>query len=90
MTIKYYLRDPPITNEPNDKSAWVDQRGTLDENAVLDEMLKRGTGLTKQEILGVIDLYTEVVSDQVQSGFVANNRFRSRPRNHRILRSRHL
>ena len=74
MPIPYYLQDLPITPDPNDKSGRVEQRGTLDEDAVLAEMLKRGTGLSKQDILAVVDLYTDVVSDLVQEGFTVNSR----------------
>lgn len=74
MNIPYYLRDLPITDDPNDKSGKVEQRGILDESDVLDEMLKRGTGLTRQEILGVTDMYTDVLSELVQSGFIVNTR----------------
>ena len=74
MNIPYHLKNLYITGTRGDKSGRVDQRGTLDENDISDKMLKRGTGLTKQEILGVIDLYTDVVSDQVQSGFAVNTR----------------
>ena len=69
MSIKYHLQNLAFTSDPNDKSGRIDQRGTLDESAVMKKMLKRGTGLTKQEIMGVIDLYTDVVSEQVQNGF---------------------
>ena len=74
MNIQYHLKNLYITNDSNDKSGHVDLRGILNEDAISSKMLKRGTGLTKQEILGVIDLYTEVVSDQVQSGFAVNTR----------------
>lgn len=74
MPIPYHLQDLPITPDPNDKSGRVELRGTLDESALLPEMLKRGTGLSKQEILAVIDLYTDVVSDLVQEGFAVNTR----------------
>lgn len=74
MNIKYHLANLAITSDPNEKSGRIDPRGTLDESVVLNKMLKRGTGLTKQEIMGVIDLYTDVVSEQVQSGFVVVTR----------------
>ena len=74
MNIIYYLEDLAITSDPDDKSGKVDQRGTLYESDVLDKMLRRGTGLTKQEIMAVLDLYTEVVSLEVQSGFIVVTR----------------
>ena len=73
MNIQYHLTNLYITGS-SDKSGNVDSRGKLDENDIINKMLKRGTGLTKQEILGVIDLYTDVVSDQVQTGFNVNTR----------------
>lgn len=69
MSIKYYLQNIPTTQNPSNKSGRVKQHGTLDENAILDEMLKRSNNLSKQEIFAVIDLYTEVLSDQVKEGF---------------------
>ena len=49
-----------VTGTSGDKSGRVDQRGTLGENDISDKMLKRGTGLTKQEIMGIMDLYNNV------------------------------
>ena len=74
MNILYHLQNLHITGNNSDKSGRVDPRGTLDESDISNEMLKRGTGLTKQEILGVIDLYTDVLSDQVRAGFAVNTR----------------
>lgn len=74
MKILYHLKNLFLTGNSGDKSGRVEKRGTLDEHDIINEMLKRGTGLTRQEILGVIDLYTDVVSDQVQSGFAVNTR----------------
>jgi hypothetical protein len=74
MKIKYHLNNLDINQESNDKSGRVDYRGTLDENDISEKMLKRGTGLTKQEIIGVLDLFTDVLSDQIQSGFAVVTR----------------
>ena len=74
MNIPYHLKNLHLTGNAKDKSGQVDQRGTLDESDITNRMLKRGTGLTRQEILGVLDLYTDVVSDQVQIGFAVKTR----------------
>lgn len=74
MNIPYYLKNLYITGNNSDKVGRVEIRSTLDEDAICSEMLKRGTGLTKQEIIGVVDLYSEVISDQVQSGLAVNTR----------------
>lgn len=72
MNIKYHLQNLAISSNPNDKLGRVEQRGTLDQSVIVSEMLKRGTGLSRQDILGVIDLYTDVLSDRLQEGYAVN------------------
>ncbi len=74
MSILYYLQDLPITPDPNDRSGRVKARGSLNESDVLDRMIKRGTGISREDMQATLDLFTEETGDLVAEGWNVNTR----------------
>ncbi len=69
MNIPYYLQDLPIGPEPEHKVGKVQARGSLVESNVLDRMVQRGTGISREDMQATLDLYTKVVSDSLGDGY---------------------
>lgn len=68
MPIKYYLQANPITPDPNDQSARVAANTSLDLEALIAKMLKRGSTITEADINAVLKVFFEVASDEVADG----------------------
>jgi DNA-binding domain/Domain of unknown function (DUF4469) with IG-like fold len=68
MAIKYYLQPNPFTPDPNDQSARVVSNQVHDLESITKEMLKRGSTVTEADILAVLKVFFEVVSDEVAEG----------------------
>jgi len=66
-TIRYNLQSNPITPDPNDQSARVVHDKTRYVPDIVELMLIRGTGLSKQDMNAVLDLFFEVVANEVAS-----------------------
>lgn len=73
-TIPYALQDLPITPDPNDKSGRVLVRGSLTEDDILQRMLKRGTGISQEDMQATLDLFTKEISDSLTDGWNINTR----------------
>lgn len=72
MAIKYYLQPNPITPDPNDQSARVVSNKVHDADSIANEMLKRGSTITKADILAVLNVFFTVVSEEVADGNSVN------------------
>lgn len=72
MAIKYYLQPNPITPDPNDQSARVMTNTTHDVESITKEMLKRGSTITEADIRAVLNVFFEVVADEVAEGNTVN------------------
>ncbi|MEY4903253.1 MAG: hypothetical protein RLZZ292_1068 [Bacteroidota bacterium] len=68
MAIKYYLQNNPITPDPNDCSARVISNQVHDLESIIKEMLKRGSTVTEADVLAVLKVFFEVVTDEVAEG----------------------
>ena len=68
MAITYYLQPNPITPDPNDQSARIVTGKVLDAESITKLMLRRGTTVTESDILAVLKIFFEVVSDEVADG----------------------
>lgn len=68
MAIKYYLQPNPITPDPNDQSARVVSNQVHDLESITKEMLKRGSTVTEADVLAVLKVFFEVVTDEVAEG----------------------
>lgn len=72
MAIKYYLQPNPITPDPNDQSARVVNNKVHDADSIATEMLKRGSTITKADILAVLNVFFTVVGEEVADGNSVN------------------
>ena len=69
MNIPYYLQDLMVGPEPDHKYGRVQARGSLVERNILDRMVQRGTGISREDMQATLDLYTKVVSDSIGDGY---------------------
>lgn len=72
MPIQYALQPNPITPDPNDRTAKVSTRETLVLGDVMKRMLKRGTMVTETDMLATLNLFFEVVTDELAEGSAVN------------------
>jgi len=78
--INYFLRKNPLTSsDENLYMAAVGKKDTQREKEVIENMMKRNTTITRQDIILVLDLLEETVTDLVLNGFpVITNLFKAR------------
>lgn len=67
-TIKYYLMPNVITPNPNDQTARISPKEILDENTIAARMVKRSSSYTLPVITGVLELFFDVVTDEISNG----------------------
>ncbi len=72
MPIKYYLQPNPITPDPNDQSARVLPNASLSLDDIIARMMQRGTTVTEADARAVLNLFFEVVCDEVVNGNFIN------------------
>ncbi|GHT66469.1 hypothetical protein FACS189452_02390 [Bacteroidia bacterium] len=70
--LDYSLVENLLTPAPDDAMAQVVNVRSYSEDEIADLMLKRGTLLTKADILAVLEVYREVVTDLVADGAGVN------------------
>ena len=71
-TLKYHLIENLLTADPSDCRAVTEGSGSYTFNDVVEEMLKRGTLLTRTDITAVFDLFHIVTDDLVKQGYSIN------------------
>jgi hypothetical protein len=72
MPIKYYLQPNPVTPDPNDQSARVLPNASLTLEDIIAKMMQRGTTVTEADTRAVLNLFFNVVSDEVADGNFVN------------------
>jgi hypothetical protein len=72
MPIKYYLQPNPVTPDPNDQSARVLPNASLTLEDIIAKMMLRGTTVTEADTRAVLNLFFDVVSDEVADGNFVN------------------
>lgn len=72
MPIKYYLQPNPVTPDPNDQSARVLPNASLTLEDIIAKMMQRGTTVTESDTRAVLNLFFDVVSDEVADGNFVN------------------
>ena len=70
--LKYSLTENQLTERPDDYSAQTYPVASLDKEAVIARMLKRGAGLTRTDILAVLNGLEEMVSEASLEGYTLN------------------
>jgi hypothetical protein len=66
--LEYHLVENQMTPESDDYMAQVVNVRSYSNSEIVDLMLKRGTLLTKADVLAVVEVYTEVVLDITEEG----------------------
>ena len=72
MTLKYSLHDNPLTERPDDCSAQAHSVGSLDEEAIIERIMTRGTTLTRTDVTAVFTAFKEVVAEAATQGYSVN------------------
>lgn len=72
MSLKFYLNPNPLTPDPNSLSARVVSNRVLDTEAVIKEMLRRGTTVTEADVNAVLKVMFEVITDELAEGNSVN------------------
>lgn len=70
--LKYSLRENPLTPDPDDCMAQVQDVRSYSLDEVIDLMIRRGTTLTKADVSAVLQVYAEVVSELTADGNAVN------------------
>ena len=71
MILKYFLAENYLTERQGDYSA-ITNNPSLDEEAVISRMLKRGTMLTRTDILAVWNAIKETIVEATSEGYSVN------------------
>lgn len=66
--IKYLLRENPLTSHPNDRMAQETDARTYSQEDLVEEMMKRGSSLTRSDIVAYQKLEAEVLADIIADG----------------------
>lgn len=69
---KYSLRDNPLTEDPNDKLAALEDVKSLTKEEIIDRILKRGNTMTKTDLLAAINAYEEECAIITEEGNAIN------------------
>ena len=70
--LQYSLTENLLTEAPDDFTALVQPMGTYDKEAIITEMLRRGSLLTRTDILAVFNGLEETVRDITRDGGTVN------------------
>jgi hypothetical protein len=70
--LEYHVVENLLTPNPNDGMAQVVNLRSYTDDEIADQMLKRGTLLTKADILAVLQVYREVIMNIVEDGGAIN------------------
>jgi hypothetical protein len=70
--LEYHLVENLMTATPDDAMAQVVNLRSYTDEEIAEQMLKRGTLLTKADILAVLQVYREVIVDLVADGAAVN------------------
>ena len=73
--LQYSLTENLLTDAPDDYTALVQPLGTYDKEAIITEMLRRGTLLTRTDIVAVLNGFEETVRDITRDGGTVNTPF---------------
>jgi hypothetical protein len=72
--LHYHLVENLMTPSPDDAMAQVVNLRSYADDQIAEQMLKRGTLLTKADILAVLEVYREVILDIIADGGAVNTR----------------
>jgi len=67
--IPYAVSENHLTSDPDDHLARVISVGTVDQDALVDDIIKRGTTVTRPDLLAVLDTYHKAIIDRLLEGY---------------------
>ncbi|MDR0645398.1 MAG: DUF4469 domain-containing protein [Treponema sp.] len=70
--LEYTLEDNELTDKPGDLRAQVVNVVSYTQNDIIDRILKTGAGLTRSDVISVLEAEKEVVSDIIADGGAVN------------------
>lgn len=70
--IRYYLIDNPLTPDPNDCRAQVLTEGSKSLMDIIEIAMKRGSLVTRTDMVAVADLLFDVMTDVISEGYMLN------------------
>ena len=70
--LKYCLRENLLTAKPDDYMAQVTDSQVFTLDDIIDRMVKRGTTVTRTDLVAIMQLYTEECSFIVEEGGTLN------------------
>ncbi len=68
MVISYSLFENHLTSDPDDYLARVTSQGTADQDTLVDDVIKRGTTVTRSDLLAALDAYHQAIVDRLLEG----------------------
>jgi hypothetical protein len=98
MPLRFGLVENHLTDDPDDYSAMVTDNDTVTDDQIIDDMVERGSTVTKADILSVLEEYGASIQRYLRNGYQVNtDLFRLYPsisgvfhgRNDSFDRSRH-
>jgi len=69
MPINYHLQQLTLSDDPGEYIAKALPKGRLNENAIVDRIVSKGSTLRKADIAATLILYTEVIADALLEGY---------------------
>jgi hypothetical protein len=70
--LEYTLEDNELTEKPGDFRAQVVNVASLTQTALIDRILKIGAGLTRSDVVSVLEAEKQVVTDVIAEGGAVN------------------
>ena len=68
----YSLRDNPLTEDPNDKLAQLEDVRSFTKEEIIERILKRGNTMTRTDLLAAINAYAEEIAFITEEGNTVN------------------
>lgn len=72
MPIPYILLENHLTSDPDDYMARVTSLGNVDQTTLIDDMMKRGSSLTRADMVAFLELYYDVIIARLLEGYRVN------------------
>jgi hypothetical protein len=72
MPIEYALYPNNLTNTPNDYRAMVKHARSLSQTDIIDDMMRRGSTVTRADALASLENYEAAVASALSSGYRVN------------------
>ena len=68
MTLKYSLTENLLTERPDDYAGIIQGGKSIDQSGLIERILRRGTSLTRTDVMAVMNAINETVAEGVENG----------------------